>query len=323
MALALSSCKKEKIDTDLQIYVDQFFIEAEKRGMNLKRRKLEVVFNDTIRVCGLGYKDYEGKGTRRVEINMTSHCWKQESELRKEILLFHELGHAILERGHKNRRLPNGMFASIMTEGSGLYSEYRLELRDYYVDELFNPNEPVPEWAKLKPDKRVLFIEDFENPKEGWRFAVYPENVNNSILGEIKLNQESSSKVAKIIALEDVDIDDGFYIWSFIFQPPELTIGGNLELNTKIKTKDLERLNGANIFIATESWNIDSTNKSLVYGDLVYLGGINVWDNIEGKYTAQLGYYPSSVKRIIIQLQMIGSVRGEVEFDDVELIYYE
>ncbi len=325
LVLVLFSCKKEKIDTDLQIYVDQFFIEAEKRNINLKRRKLEVVFNDTLKYCGVGYKDFQGKGTRRVEINMSLPCWNEKSELQREILLFHELGHAILERGHKNKRLPNRMFASIMAEDDiqhGLYTEYSLELRDYYIDELFNPAEPVPEWAELKTNKRILLLEDFEEPTEEWIFSVYPESTKNSILGEIQLNQEGDSKVAKITALEDLDTNDGFYSWSLVLEPPDLFIGGSLQLNAKIKTKDLKRLNGAEITVITESWTTDSTNTSLVFG-LIDRQNTPVWDNTEGKHTVQIGYYPSSVKRIAIHLHKLGPIRGEVEFDDIELVYYE
>jgi len=288
----LSSCQKEKIDTEFQTYVDDFFFEAEKRGINLSRK----VFSDTLQYCGKGYNDFEDKGKRRVEINRKSACWQGTSELQKEKLIFQLLGRAVLEREYNDKSLPNGMPASILTINNvqqDLYTDYSLELREYYVDELFNSDD------------------------------IYPENTDDSILGEINLNQDGDSKVAKIRALEDLEIN-GLYAWSKIFQPSDignLSIGGNLQVNAKIKTKDLERVNGAGIQIVVVSGNNNSTTQSVVLGQI---GRQNtVWDNTENIYSAQIGYYPSSVKWIEIHLTMNGPLKGEIEFDDIELVYYD
>ena len=322
LTLGLFSCNKEKIDTPLQIYVDNFFIEAEKRGIQLSRKKLEVVFNDDLSSCGIGYSDFNEKGKRRVEINMNSFCWQEKSTIQKELLMFHELGHAILERGHDNRKLPNGMFASIMTEGDiqhGLYTEYSLELRDYYLNELFNSDEPIPEWAKLKTNKSILFSEDFELPSDNWKFSIFPEEAIDKIKGVIELNEEGNSKVAKIVALDFLNTN-GLYGWYFDLQPPNLTAGGILQLNAKISTKNLGRLDGAELSIVAGSWDRDSTISSIVFSNS---DEKVILDNQEGIYSARIGYYPNSVKRIAINLNMRGSVKGEIEFDDIELVYYE
>jgi len=328
LTIGFFSCQKEEIeiDIDLQTYVDDFYFEAEKRGIDLSRKNLEVVFNDTLPYCGIGYKDFEGKGKRRVEINRKSACWQGTSELQKEKLIFQLLGRAVLEREYNDKSLPNGMPASILTINNvqqDLYTDYSLELREYYVDELFNSDEPVPEWAKLKTNRNILLVEDFERNTEDWKFYIYPENTDDSILGEINLNQDGDSKVAKITALEDLEIN-GLYAWSKIFQPSDignLSIGGNLQVNAKIKTKDLERVNGAGIQIVVVSGNNNSTTQSVVLGQI---GRQNtVWDNTENIYSAQIGYYPSSVKWIEIHLTMNGPLKGEIEFDDIELVYYD
>ena len=61
-------------------------------------------------------------------------------------------GHAILDRVHKEERLPNSAWASMMQGSTGfgytLYGENSLDKRDYYVDELFDQNAPVPDWAQ-------------------------------------------------------------------------------------------------------------------------------------------------------------------------------
>jgi len=323
LAIIFISCNKEKIDIELQTYVDDFFFEADKRNMNLSRKNLTVVFNENINSCGIGYSDFEGKGKRRVEINMSFSCWQVLSDIQKEILIFHELGHAILERGHKNEKLPNGMFTSLMAEGdilNGLYTEFSLELRDYYIDELFNSNEQIPEWAGLKTIDSVIFTEDFETSKEGWNFVVLPEELKDNVIGEIKLNSEGSSKVANILSIPNMSIN-GLYGWHFTFQPPELGIGGILQLRAKIKKKNFDNRNRVDLVILTESWTIDSNNNSTIISSPNEKSIIE--NNAEYLYTTQIGYYPNSVKEIQIQLNMTGQHNGEVEFDNVELIYIE
>lgn len=84
--------------------------------MNLDESNLEVVFQDLENACGYGYINYNNTGLRRVEI--APNCWEDRKENWKEWLMFHELGHAILERGHLNSVMPNRMAKSIMC-GSG------------------------------------------------------------------------------------------------------------------------------------------------------------------------------------------------------------
>ena len=123
--LCLSACEKEShiiIEAPFQEYVDIFFLEAEKRNIKISKNNLEVVFQDHRSYCGLGDCSYQDSDIRRVEIN--PNCWELINATGKEILMFHELGHALLKRQHKNTKFPNGSFRSIMHNGSYISVSY-------------------------------------------------------------------------------------------------------------------------------------------------------------------------------------------------------
>jgi len=64
--------------------------------------------------------------------------FNQTSELLKEMVIFHELGHCVLFRGHREATYSNGTCASIMRSGvEGCRDNYRASTRAAYLDELF------------------------------------------------------------------------------------------------------------------------------------------------------------------------------------------
>lgn len=82
-------------------------------------------------------------------------CWQNQSRL--EALIFHELGHCILGREYDPNLLPKGDRKSVMyPDDTTVYSTCvyaiggtcdKSNLRTYYVNELFNPYEPVRDWG--------------------------------------------------------------------------------------------------------------------------------------------------------------------------------
>jgi len=68
------------------------------------------------------------------------------------VLVFHELGHAILLReSHRNDRFQSSDYASIMVSESWLLDDFYIQdltKRAYYIDELFDPATPAPDWAE-------------------------------------------------------------------------------------------------------------------------------------------------------------------------------
>jgi hypothetical protein len=106
---------------EFQKYVDKFFEEANSRGIIIAKENLIVKaakttsnFSDICGKCTPSNKNSESQ--RTIEINSTnSPCWKTISDNDKEVLVFHELGHCLLNRiAHKNETFAGGSPKSIM-----------------------------------------------------------------------------------------------------------------------------------------------------------------------------------------------------------------
>jgi hypothetical protein len=95
---------------------------------------------------------------KEVIINPGYGCWENPLEL--ETLIFHELGHCLLGRRHLVDTLPNGDPKSLMIDADlSVYAPCRYVIgqvedcnnvhkRAYYINELFDPNTPPPDWSK-------------------------------------------------------------------------------------------------------------------------------------------------------------------------------
>jgi len=78
-----------------------------------------------------------GHDLRHITIDQS--FWNQASHLLKEMVIFHELGHCILGRGHREDAFANGVCRSIMRSGLGECSDaYIPQNRDYFIEELFS-----------------------------------------------------------------------------------------------------------------------------------------------------------------------------------------
>ena len=64
--------------------------------------------------------------------------WKRTTQFRHEFMLFHELGHCVLNRGHFDEAYPSGICKSIMRSGEAdCFDYYNASTRSTYLDELF------------------------------------------------------------------------------------------------------------------------------------------------------------------------------------------
>lgn len=151
---------------ELDTYLQEFKSAADKRGYDLtipKRFKVKLV--DKVD----GRNTVKGFCTEDIPmvIRLEKDYWMQADSTQKKILLFHEFGHCLLNRNHTNEILPNGEWKSLMRGGSlpedrSYVINFRGVRMEYYWDELFYPNTPVPEWATRR---QTLNIEakKFEN----------------------------------------------------------------------------------------------------------------------------------------------------------------
>jgi hypothetical protein len=137
----ITSCNETEVlgvnvSNGLKKYVETFFFEADKLGIKLPNSSnISVKFHNEDRVsyCLSGTVWIRKKG------------WDNKNELEKELEVFHELGHCLLNRSHYNCQLEDGYSKSIMCGAAGTcgldcqYS-YRGIRREYYIKELFVEN---------------------------------------------------------------------------------------------------------------------------------------------------------------------------------------
>ena len=126
------------VDNQLQRFVSTFESEAAARGIFIDVDDLgvRVEFADIDETNVLGVCYYHSHAPGRIEIDRSS--WNRLSTLYREFVVFHELGHCILGRGHTEAQYGNGACFSIMASGTGsCRSSYSNQTRASYIDELF------------------------------------------------------------------------------------------------------------------------------------------------------------------------------------------
>lgn len=235
--ILFSSCGKDEvnrvIDAELLPYIQSFIEEGEKREVSDLTSELVANLVDKITViesdaCGVGVApQFSDKEFPQIEIEQS--CWEGLNDKEKEFLVFHELGHAVLSRAHTDLTLPDGYrYKSMMCTGCPLIKSYGEEtiLRDYYIDELFNPAIAFP-YAD-KEFKKIEVEEDFSNGLDGW------ELYYNGILIEdwetyprvdiSKVNNGSSSS----LTISSVESDDAWLQLIKRFEIDDLSECSNL-----------------------------------------------------------------------------------------------
>lgn len=110
--------------------------------LSVRIKSLKSVSRKTIGLCV--------KGKSRNTITLDTKFWNQVDEIRKETLLYHELGHCVLGRGHTSKRMASGEYVSIMTPYI-LSEKTYLAHREYYILELFENSKEGLEFNEELP----------------------------------------------------------------------------------------------------------------------------------------------------------------------------
>lgn len=147
IGLLMNSCVKENsdnlvveeltIDAELLPYFERFVAEGAERGItiNLVEKRIEGFLIDIEETDVAGQCSYSATSTRKVNIDI--NYWNRATDLEKEFVVFHELGHCYLERTHSDTQ-ENRICTSIMHSGtSGCRFRYNAISRSEYLDELF------------------------------------------------------------------------------------------------------------------------------------------------------------------------------------------
>jgi hypothetical protein len=127
------------VDPQLRIYFQRFEDEATARGLQVDLTQagitgeiMEIEDNHVLGRCS-----FPRAQPNRVTVDQS--FWSRGSDLFREFVVFHELGHCFLFRPHLEDRLSNGACSSIMRSGNGpCLDNYSQRTRNFYIDELFD-----------------------------------------------------------------------------------------------------------------------------------------------------------------------------------------
>lgn len=147
------------VPAEVEPFIKSFRDEAQKRNRTVSTDNLIVTLGASQSDDICGQCQLESGKTPRITLNNDSFCWQQANQYERECLVFHELGHCLLNRAHKTDKFPNGVFASLMNLSDvAVYAVCRYPIgddecdkrprRDYYIDELFDAGTPAPAWSK-------------------------------------------------------------------------------------------------------------------------------------------------------------------------------
>jgi hypothetical protein len=162
--ILIMSCHKEKVQIIpfiFEDYVEVFFQEANLRGQDIRL----VDFNLEIDLVTIEDNNVAGRCIRnRDKIEIDKGYWEDSDPQEKEWLIFHELGHCILDRNHRNEHTVNGECISFMKGAENdfecfpnLYSSF---WRNYYLDELFDASTPLPDWYIADQEYQAEYAEE-------------------------------------------------------------------------------------------------------------------------------------------------------------------
>ncbi len=311
------------VDPAFQTYVDRFVDAARDRGVKVDVSNLDMRFvdgyveRDGFEYCGFANRTV-ATGTPDVDISRI--CWDQYDEVTREILIFHELGHAILDRRHINTLLPSLAKRSIM-HGEltfDMYSVFTMEKRGWYLDELFNPDAEVPAWGQVKSYSKDFWADDIDSLATGWEFATAMGATAFLCQGTIVSNTVHSASHALSLGCQTSALDERSQ-WLYTFDKPDVPIGTKLVLKAHIKT---EELNGDGIVIAFYGENDTTSQLPFFYfsTELYQIKGTRDWEEYQLPF---LAYFPNGVDRMKVAFIAGRNTTGKAWIDDVKLELWE
>ena len=130
----------ENVDEALWNYFDRFEEEAAERGIavDIRAERITGFISEIEEDNVAGTCNYNFRNPNKVTIDAS--FWNRSSDRFREFVVFHELGHCILYRDHKEDANQFNVCESIMRSGTGTcFDNYNRNTRSDYLDELFDP----------------------------------------------------------------------------------------------------------------------------------------------------------------------------------------
>ncbi|MEJ1236596.1 hypothetical protein WBG78_00620 [Chryseolinea sp. T2] len=241
---------------DLHMYVQRFTDEARARGWNIDHNIVEAAYVNSIDIdsrdyCGIGWYDYKGTGKRRMEISQ-SCGWATNSEDDRDVLVFHELGHAILNRTHTDLVDCDGAEISFMNWKAVLphYNSGDEETRKYYIDELFD--------QLAARDKCIYYGQDF---KQDPRFYEYFDTDQSWFFYSSNNRYTGLRTQSLLISSTDKNTSESGY-WQRTFEAPPIPNCAEVTLRMKINSPG--GLTGKGAAIAVRAYENEIRNSGAI-----------------------------------------------------------
>jgi hypothetical protein len=293
--------KSDKISPEFKTYVNRFIQEAKSRGRIISVDNLEIKFGTSQNYCW-----YWGNPSI---VAIDRNCWNSYPEIAREIVIFNALGHTILKRSTSNVLLPNGAYKSIMCENPiYLYNAYVPEVRNYYLDELFDSLVGAPYWSLPKMTQPTTILNEEISNNSKWFYKIV-NGANHS--GKIDSTIFSSSLYS--LAIQSNTMSSGGSYWQYHFAPENIKVGSDLLLKVKIRANGLTN-GGAYLFFNA------FVNEELVF---YYTSDISIGNHDFKEYSIGVNYFPDKVTELNIFLILDGTSSGSVNFDDIQLLKYD
>lgn len=321
-ALLLTTCKEKdnapslpQVNDQFKEYVLRFISEAKARNVEVDVSTLKIesvtqtIAYGGVNYCGFTYTSLPAAPS--VQIAMTSYCWNDQTDLNKEILIFHELGHALLRRSHDDAILSNGLKKSMMQSGSqfDMYTEFTPLLRTYYLDELFNPSASPSSVIIKHSNTRIIFQDSISSPSS-WEFIKSSGSPPHT--GTISSIEYASPRHALSISSSEATGVNQFSYFGRSITVTGVPATSELIINVMIKLKGVTK--GASIAVDV----ISQGKRSAFY---TTQGAINLTGTQDfTQYSVKIPVLPEKADSIYVYLIFFGENNGTILFDDIQVV---
>lgn len=260
-----------------------------------------------------------GSGLRRIEISTTGYCgWANSSDIERENLFFHEIGHAFLSRSHDESLLCDGSPLSIMTTTGNtwpIYSETEGDKRAYYISELIDKMAALDqcidyqhEWINDFLYYQYMYQEDawiFDSRDEHYTGVQSPAN-----------NVKSDAISIELIPGKTTDKGGR---WFRRIDNPNIPECADVSLKV---TMNSEMLTGVGAAISIRAFHAPVGKYGTQDEEYLYLTTTDApvagkLDNHVQELT--IPCYSRKTTFIVLFLRLMGGTEGEVTFEDIQL----